>query len=477
MRISRECPIGDDRGSAKKKVQGEEEAARTLRGHELIEGGVNLSKIGTDAVYTGGFKFAAGSLDHREQTQIVMEMGDRVGVSLRRNGGGKSAQFLLGLPDGEYLGVVYDAPAHSKHLPSSAIVDSKQASANLLYYVEAEMPSSCGLIALTFPALSSRVQVEDIKESVEAAFTHYKSVKHRFSKSGFGGFLYAQLEMAYCKDDETFYLHFHVFLEARNYDANKSSIHEVLNENMPWVGGHSGVELKKVAPRDAMRFISYGTKPSQTAVTIAAAGHESTFRDYYDATSGKRLTRTENGLKACLATLKATGRRAKLQRCDSTGDTHVVLVEKVGVGTCKTPATGQTPHSSSDRTEQSEAQTNSNVYCGSSPATPAPGGRLLAFGFVQNFNEQQLPELLSREKRGMFYKANEEARVAWERNTKEKFDLETFLSPLAFEVLAAIKASLFKSYTVIFSPKVYDVLRHIEASIADRRREWADNLM
>ena len=142
-----------------------------------------------------------------------------------------------------------------------------------------------------------------------------------------------------------------------------------------------------------------------------------------------------------------------------------------------TPTTGETPHSGLDGTEQSEAQTNSNVYCGSSPAAPAPGGRLLAFGFVQNFNEQQLPELLSREKRGMFYKANEEARLAWERNTKEKFELESFLTPLAFEVLAAIKASLFKSYTVILSPKVYDTLRRIEASIADRRRQWADNLM
>ncbi|NRB16082.1 MAG: hypothetical protein HRU33_00530 [Rhodobacteraceae bacterium] len=450
--------------SARNSVADPGETVTVIKGHEIVEGGVNLQKVGSQAAYRGGFKFCTGSLNHREKTQIVMNMGDRVGICLRRSVTKKSAQFLLGLPEGEYLAIIYDAPAHSKHLPSTAMVDCKQATANILYYLEAKMECTSQLAALTFPALAARVTVDNIRDSIKLAFERYNTVKKRLSESGYGEFLYGQLEVAYNEEDGSFYLHFHVFLEIGKYDANRLHALGILKASMPWLGDNAGILLKQVKAVDAMRFVRYGTKPSETAVSIAQAGHDEVFKAYYDATKGVRLTRTEKQLKACLVQLKTKDLRAKILNCEKTGEARVVLVEKRHRDLVDEPEDvvdiGQEPERGKSDPVSPKA---TNIFCGSSSASPSPAGRLLAFGMVQNFDDEYLHELFAKKGQRNLFHANETARVAWEKNTGEALDLKKFLTPLAADISAAIRASEFKSYTVIASFNVLKILGEIEA--------------
>ncbi|TLP60441.1 hypothetical protein FEE96_16425 [Parasedimentitalea maritima] len=445
--------------TVRKSSPSSDKEAISISGPEIIEGGVNLGKVGLEAEYKGGFKFCAGSLKHREKTQIVMDMGERVGISLKRSVTKKSAQFLLGLPEGEYLGIVYDAPAHNKHLPSTAIVDCNQTAANILYYLEYGMEHSSQLATFTFPPLTSRVSVENLRECIKLAFERYNTVKKRLSESGLGEFLYCQLEMTYNEDDGSFYPHFHVFLEVGKYDANRLQVLATLASSMPWVGGNAGILLKQVKPADAMRFVKYGTKPGEAAVSIAQAGHEEVFKAYYEATKGVRLTRTEKSLKACLAQLKTENRRAKIMPCKETGEEHVVLVEKRRRDPEGEPENveGLDPLPEVGKHEPVSSGTT-NIFCGSSSASPSPSGRLMAFGLVQNFDEENLHEVFAVEGKRSFYQANKAAWAAWEKNTGEPFDLKKFLIPLAPDILAAIRRPEFKSYTVIASSNILRIL-------------------
>ena len=454
-------------------------ALKELRGHEIISTGRTLQKVGKKVEYKDGFRLGHGSARIREMSAVVADMGERVGESFRRPGKKKTAQLLLGLPDGECLGFCYSAYKHDKRLPSVAMVDATQTAANITYHYESKICGQAQLAALTFPALDGRITVENYKAGVDLAFKRFNKLKNAFKKSELGEFIYAQLEAPFDPETETFYLHFHVFVEIGFGDLSRRNALSFLKANTPWLENHAGLHLKRIAHKDVGRVIRYGTKPCSTAYEIAAAGNESVFEGYLGQSKGKRFTRTEGPLKASLKELKDQGRRTTFHRCETTGRMSVCLVEK----------RSKTDPKKDDSSEASEAEKpdpervrespdrpkTENIYCGSGRPVASPEGRLLAFGLVQNFEEDRLENLLVSGGPGSFYEANKLARNAWETNTGRRFSLKEFLNPIAEDILKALRDSEVQSYTVIVSPNVLKTLLEIEKERKLKSREIKDS--
>lgn len=112
-----------------------------------------------------------------------------------------------------------------------------------------------------------------------------------------------------------------------------------------------------------------------------------------------------------------------------------------------------------------------NIYCGCGRPVASPEGRLLAFGLVQNFEEDSLENLLVSGGPGSFYEANRLARNAWETNTGRRFSLKEFLNPIAEDILKALRDSEVQSYTVIVSPSVLKTLLEIEKERKPKKQE------
>ncbi|MBU2944904.1 hypothetical protein Q4525_17765 [Shimia thalassica] len=140
-----------------KKRKQAKKSVKNLHGHEIISTEGTLHKVGKKAKYHGGFRFGSGSTNIREMSAAVADMGERVGESFRRPGKKKTAQFLLGLSDSDYVGIIYSAYRHDKRLPSVAMVDATQTAANLTYHYESKICGRSQLAALTLPALDGRI--------------------------------------------------------------------------------------------------------------------------------------------------------------------------------------------------------------------------------------------------------------------------------------------------------------------------------
>lgn len=434
-----------------------------------------LQKVGKKVEYKDGFRFGVGSTNIREMSAVVAEMGEQIGQSFRRPGKKKTAQLLLGLPDGEYLGFCYSAYKHDKRLPSVAMVDATQTAANITYHYESKIYGQAQLAALTFPALDERITVENYEAGVDLAFKRFNKLKNAFKKSELGEFIYAQLEAPYDPITETFYLHFHVFLEIGFGDVSRRDALSFLKTNTPWLESHAGLHLKRIAHKDVARAIRYGTKPCATAYEIAAAGNESVFEAYLGQSRRKRFTRTEAPLKTTLKELKDQGRRTTFHRCETTGRMSVCLVDKRSKTNSKKDDTSESSEAEKpdpERVPQNpDRPKTENIYCGCGNPVASPEGRLLAFGLVQNFEEDSLENLLVSGGPGSFYEANKVARYAWEANTGRRFNLKEFLNPIAEDILKLLRASEVQSYTVIVSPNVLKTLLEIEKERKPKNRK------
>lgn len=436
----------------------EKNPVKFIAGHEVLPHG-SLRDVGKLAEFKGGFRFGAGSAKYREMSATIAQMGKRTGHNFYRAGRKLSAQFLLGLPDGEYFGVCYPAYTHDKRLPSVAMIDASQIAANLQYHFEAKVVGRRQLAALTLPGLESRIAVEHYQSCVDVAFKRLNKLKLAIKKGGLGDFLFVQLEAPFDPQSATFYLHFHIFLTLEKGDTNRRTLLDFLKKNTPWLKSNAGLHLKRLGKGDVAKSIRYGTKPSTTAYQIADSGNEEVFASYLKATTGKRTTRSEGALKETLKELKQTGRRAKFYQCETTGRVLVGLVQKRRE-ISREQARQQKPIAAFDREPPSEAaNARKNIFCGCGRLVSSPGDhRLRAFGVVQNFCPDTFDIEVGKGKSGSLFEANCAARLAWEMNTKSPFALEDFLGPIAEELNQLIAQSEVQSYTVIASPSILKAL-------------------
>jgi hypothetical protein len=262
---------------------------KILIGHEIVSSGETLKQVGKPVDYKGGFKFSPGSSRYLEMTNLVAKMARKVGIDLRRPGNKKAASLLLGLPDGEFLGRIRRAFKHDRRLPSASLVDSTQTSANLQYFYESELRGRGQLAALTFPALISRISIDNLDDGINLAFKRYKKLQKWASDNGAGKFLYCQLEMLFDEETKTLYLHFHVFLEIGLGEHARSNSLKKLKSGMHWLGSFAGVYLKVIDPKDVARSIRYGTKPCEAAYQIAKSGDQSTLKSFSCVRRGNDL--------------------------------------------------------------------------------------------------------------------------------------------------------------------------------------------
>ncbi|MFD0911064.1 hypothetical protein [Ruegeria arenilitoris] len=444
--------------------------AKHIHGHEVLPP-KTLCQVGRKVEYHGGFRLGSGSKRYRKMSAVVAEMAAEVGHDLYRPGKKKAAQFLLGLPDNEYLAICYPAFKHDKRLPSVAMVDATQTAANLQYHYETKVQGRAQLAALTFPALESRVSIDSYADGVALAFKRMNKLKTALRKSGMGDFVYVQLEAPFQPETESFYLHFHIFLTFDLGDVHRRRALAFIKENSPWLQSKAGVHLIRIAHQDVARSIRYGTKPSTTAYEIATSENKKVFEAYLAVSKGRRLTRTEGSLKDTVRELKAQGRRAKLSQCENTGRLSVCLVEKVGrreLGAIeKSDRKGGGEQASPKPKTGDKAK---NIYCGCGRPVASPDGRLLAFGYVQNFCEKSFEPSSGKGIHGNLFEANRIARHAWETNTGKSFDLKEFLSPIADDIMRLLRDSDVQSYTVVASPNVLKTLLQIQKEREQRSR-------
>ncbi|WP_271947828.1 hypothetical protein [Ruegeria faecimaris] len=444
--------------------------AKHIYGHEVLPP-KTLRQVGREVEYHGGFRLGSGSEKYRKMSAVVAEMAAEVGHDLYRPGKKKAAQFLLGLPDNEYLAMCYPAFKHDKRLPSVALVDTTQTAANLQYYYESKVQGRAQLAALTFPALEDRIPIDAYSAGVELAFKRMNTLKTALKKSGLGDFVYAQLEAPFQPETETFYLHFHVFLTFDLGDVHRQRALAFIKENSPWLQSKAGVHLKRIAHQDVARSIRYGTKPSTTAYEISMSENKQVFEAYLNVSKGRRLTRTEGLLKETMQELKAQGRRAKFSQCENTGRLSVCLVEKVGK---REPGAIEQLDRKGGRRQDTQkpkkGDNTNNIYCGCRRPVASPSGRQMAFGYVQDFCELSFEPSLGKGVQGSLFEANRIARLAWETNTGKPFDLKEFLSPIADDIMRLFRDADVQSYTVIASPKVLKTLRQIQKEREHRSR-------
>ncbi|WP_281994782.1 hypothetical protein [Ruegeria faecimaris] len=444
------------------KLRQDSGQVKHIFGHEVLQP-KTLRQVGRKVEYHGGFRLGSGSERYRKMSAVVAEMAAEVGHDLYRPGKKKAAQFLLGLPDNEYLAICYPAFKHDKRLPSVAMVDTTQTAANLLYHYETKVQGRAQLAALTFPALESRVSIDGYDAGVALAFKRMNKLKTALKKSDLGDFVYVQLEAPFQPETETFYLHFHIFLTFDLGDVHRQRALAFIKENSPWLQSKAGVHLKRIAHQDVARFIRYGTKPSKTAYEIAASENKKVFEAYLAVSKGRRLTRTEGSLKKTVQELKAQGRRTKFSQCENTGRLSVCLVEKVG---------GREPEAieqvdrkggrGQDTLKPKTGDNAKNIYCGCGRPVAAPDGRLLAFGYVQDFCDKSFEPGSGMGVQGSLFEVNRIARHAWETNMGKPYDLKEFLSPIADDIMRLFRDADVQSYTVIASPKVLKTLRQIQ---------------
>ncbi|MTI03698.1 hypothetical protein [Roseibium sp. RKSG952] len=435
--------------------------ATPICGHELLPP-KTLRQVGKKVAYHGGFRLGSGSERYRKMSAVVAEMAAEVGYDLYRPGKKKAAQFLLGLPDNEYLAICYPAFKHDKRLPSVALVDTTQTAANLQYLYETKVCGRAQLAALTFPALGGRVSIDGYEAGVALAFKRMNKLKIALKNSGLGDFVYVQLEAPFQSETETFYLHFHIFLTFDLGEVHRQRALAFIKENTPWLQSKAGVCLKCIAHQDVAQFVRYGTKPSKTAYEIAASKNKKVFEAYLTVSKGRRLTRTEGSLKETVQELKAQGRRTKFSQCETTGRLSVCLVEKHGVR--EPEATAQVDLKGGreqDTLKPKAGGKANNAYCGCGRPVAAPDGRLVAFGYVQDFCDSNFDPGSGRGVPGSLFEANRIARHAWEMNTGKAFDLKEFLAPLANDIERLLRDADVQSYTVIASPNVLNTLREI----------------
>lgn len=435
---------------------------RMLVGHEIVTVAGNLRHVGKNANFDGHFPLNPGSAKYREMSSVIVKMGDKVGVSFRRSGKMKSAQLLLGLPDSEYLGFSYTASKHDRRLPSVALVDATQTAANIQYHYEVKIKGRAQLAALTFPVFNQRITVENFKAGVDLAFERWNKLKRSFKNAGLGEVIYAQLEDPYDPKTQTFYLHIHAFIEIGFGEGNQKKVLAFLKSAIDWTDGYGGLKLQVVRKEDVHKALRYGTKPSITAYQIAVAKNSDIFATYLAQSAKKRFTRTEGSLKTTLKELKFQSRRPTFHRCEDTGKQTVKLVEKqkrTGASNSKNDSKIGTDRRRREHTSRFPEQ---NIYCGCRSTFAAPDNRLRAFGFIQNFEKESFVRSLKMGGPKSFSEANRAARLSWEHNTGQRFDLKEYLRPIAKHLLDLIADQEVHNYTVIVSPTVLEALRAIE---------------
>ncbi len=441
----------------KKSKQG---TVRAIIGHEIVSANSTLKKVGKKAKYDGGFRFARGSISYRDMSHVIADMAGKIGIDLRRPGAKKTAQFILGLPDEEYLGFSYTAFKHDKRLPSIAMVDANQTAANLQYYYETKVLGVSQFAALTFPALECRTTAGQLKEAVDLAFKRYNVLKRKFSSSGLGEFLYAQLEMPFDEKKQNFYLHFHVFLKLPRGDFSQPNALRFFKSKISWMTAYSGLKLKSIARKDVDRCIRYGTKPCLSTYQVAKTQNAEILATFLDKMKKRRMSRVEGSLKATLKGLEEKGRRVSFHQCEVSSKREVRLVEirkRDHFDKRKQrnrPADLPQSHTPSECSQGAKE----NVYCGCGQPVVSPAGRNVAFGVVQNFNEGSFQKSLKLRGSNSFYSANSNARNNWVKETGKDFDLEEFLRPIASHVMQAMKNQEVQNYTVIASPGVVRTL-------------------
>lgn len=453
------------------KQNANQRTVRAIIGHEIVSANSTLKKVGKKANYDGGFRFARGSINYRDMSHVVADMAGKIGIDLRRPGAKKTAQFILGMPDEEYLGFSYTAFKHDKRLPSIAMVDANQTAANLQYYYETEVLGVSQLAALTFPALECRTTAGQLKEAVDLAFKRYNVLKRKFSRSGLGEFLYAQLEMPFDEKKQNFYLHFHVFLKLPRGDFSQPNALRFFKSKISWVTAYSGLKLKSIARKDVDRCIRYGTKPCLSTYQVAKNQNTEILATFLDKMKKRRMSRVEGPLKATLRGLEEKRRRVSFHQCEVSRKREVRLVEirkRDHFDKRKQrnrPADLPQSHTPSVYLQAAKE----NVYCGCGQPVVSPAGRNVAFGVVQNFNEGSFQKSLKFRGANSFYSANSSARNNWEKETGKDFDLRDFLRPIASHVMQAMKKQEVQNYTVIASPGVVRILNDLNSDKGENK--------
>lgn len=466
------------------------------------QGGIDpLSLVGSQARFKGTPESFLGVSANLLDSLVVAEYAAGLGQDLYRKDRAKMSKMLGPLPTGEWIACSWPELKHSKHLPSEALQDSKRLSRELTFYAHRQCHAGRQFAMLTVPALDGLSPVSDFQEVHRVALKKAKQIRHLLDEAEelSASVVFDRLEGEYHCTKRTVFWHFHMIVELEGGDESFTRLQIFLNEHSEVISDTwAGVDLKKINRSRFSSFAFYCAKPCRLAVKIARAGHDEEFLDLLEKLKKRKMSARWGGFRDFCGRLTKTGWRVQSLK-DEEGKEVLSLVKKVSGlnrGQKKDQETplghldgnamkashegGQAhadyrPHDNLDcpsagqeeavglgegpmMTEELEPE-----YCGTFGPTSGPGNRFYAHIYVRNFTRAAIAK---GEGKAWLWHVRESQRdlaAAWEANTGEAYDLQSFLAPFAQVLTLLLRRNESNVYrpTITASPGVLQALEDI----------------